>query len=69
MRHMQTTNVGLQGCAGFAGTGKSFLLNHIVNQLRGQYEEDFQDSVAICASTGIAATHIGGTKLYLPCGN
>ena len=44
-----------------AGTGKSFLLNQIISYLRSQYEEDFVSSVAICASTGIAATHVGGT--------
>ena len=46
-----------------AGTGKSFLLNQIVAQLKQDYGSDFSDSVAICASTGIAATHVGGTPL------
>lgn len=44
----------------YEGTGKSFLLNQIVAQLKQDYGEDFGNSVAICASTGIAATHIGG---------
>lgn len=43
-----------------AGTGKSFLLNRIVDKLREDYGSDFIASVAICASTGIAATHVGG---------
>lgn len=39
--------------------GKSFLLNHIIAELRGRYgEEDFRTSVAVTAATGIAATHI-----------
>lgn len=49
---------------GSAGTGKSFLLNHIINGLRAKFGESFHTRVAITASTGIAATHIGGTTLH-----
>lgn len=53
-------SVSITAVISLPGTGKSFLLNQIINFLRSQYEEDFVSSVAICASTGIAATHIGG---------
>ena len=46
---------------GNAGTGKSFLLNRIVDALRQQYGGEFQSCVAVTAATGIAATHVGGT--------
>lgn len=50
--------------------GKSFLLNHIISNLRQQFGEDFGDCVAVTAATGIAATHISGTTLNsaLGCG-
>ena len=51
-----------------AGTGKSFLLNHIIVMLKELYGPDFADSVAVCAATGIAATHIGGEMLALATG-
>jgi ATP-dependent DNA helicase PIF1 len=44
---------------GSAGTGKSFLLDHIVAILKNQGK-----NIAITASTGIAAEHIGGTTLH-----
>ncbi|KAK9836342.1 hypothetical protein WJX81_007050 [Elliptochloris bilobata] len=53
---------------GNAGTGKSFLLNRIIDKLRLVYGEDFAESVAVTAATGIAATHIGGTTLHSQCG-
>ena len=55
---------------GDAGTGKSFLLNHIIFQLREQHGEEFSSAVAITAATGIAATHIQGSTLHsaLGCG-
>jgi hypothetical protein len=55
---------------GDAGTGKSFLLNHIISQLREQHGEEFCSAVAITAATGIAATHIQGSTLHsaLGCG-
>lgn len=40
--------------AGDAGTGKSFLLNRIVEWLREQYEEDFSTAVS-AALWGVAA--------------
>ena len=46
---------------GGAGTGKSFTLNQIIEALRQQHGDD---AVAITATTGIAATHIGGTTLH-----
>ncbi|KAK9814918.1 hypothetical protein WJX73_001993 [Symbiochloris irregularis] len=53
----------LQGCnlfiTGVAGTGKSFLVKHIVEALRAQGK-----SVAITASTGFAATQIDGMTLH-----
>lgn len=50
---------------GSAGTGKSFLLETIVRELRGRCGSDaaFRAQVAVTATTGIAATHIGGQTL------
>ena len=45
-------------------TGKSFLLNRIIQFFRQDYGEDFNASVAVTAATGIAATHISGTTLH-----
>jgi ATP-dependent DNA helicase PIF1 len=42
-----------------SGTGKSFLLEHIVSILKQQ-----QKRIAVTASTGIAAEQIGGTTLH-----
>lgn len=44
---------------GSAGTGKSFLLHTIISELRA-----LNKVVAVTASTGIAAEHIGGTTLH-----
>uniref|UniRef100_A0A6B2L0S6 ATP-dependent DNA helicase n=1 Tax=Arcella intermedia TaxID=1963864 RepID=A0A6B2L0S6_9EUKA len=44
---------------GSAGTGKSFLLHAVIQALR-----DIGKKVAVTASTGIAAEHIGGTTLH-----
>lgn len=49
---------------GNAGTGKSFLLQHVIAALKKKYLDDFGVCVAISASTGIAATHINGTTLH-----
>ncbi|KAA6419235.1 MAG: DNA repair and recombination PIF1 [Trebouxia sp. A1-2] len=49
---------------GNAGTGKSFLLNRIIEHFRQDYGEDFNACVAVTAATGIAATHISGTTLH-----
>lgn len=44
---------------GEAGTGKTWLLNKVVKELRSKGK-----NVAITASTGIAATHIGGITIH-----
>jgi len=49
---------------GVAGTGKSFALNSWLSWLSGERERD----VAVTASTGIAATHIGGCTVHSWCG-
>lgn len=51
-------------CALYSLTGKSFLLNRIIEFFRQDYGEDFNASVAVTAATGIAATHISGTTLH-----
>lgn len=48
---------------GNAGTGKSFLLRRIVLALREKYGDAFDAKVAVTATTGIAATHVGGVTL------
>ena len=45
-------------------TGKSFLLNRIIEHFRQDYGQDFNACVAVTAATGIAATHISGTTLH-----
>lgn len=40
--------------------GKTFVLSRIIDELRQRYGGEFGQRVAVCASTGIAATHIGG---------
>ncbi len=45
---------------GNAGTGKTFMLNQIVDDMRRKYGRDFGVKVALAAPTGIAATHIQG---------
>lgn len=57
---------------GSAGTGKSVLLRELITQLRQKYApkakndywEASNDSVAVTASTGIAACNIGGCTLH-----
>ena len=48
---------------GNAGTGKTFLLKRIVQALREKYSEAFGEKVAVVATTGIAATHVGGITI------
>ena len=50
---------------GSAGTGKTFLLERVIDVLRKRYgtKELFRRRVAITATTGVAATHIGGQTL------
>lgn len=42
----------------FVRTGKTFLLSRILDELRSKYGADFSSKVAVCATTGIAATHV-----------
>ena len=55
---------------GRARQGKSFLLNAIIEDLRGEFGAEFAQRVAVTAATGIAATHIQGSTLNsaLGCG-
>lgn len=46
---------------GSAGTGKSYLLRHIIQQLRIRHGDK---GVYVTASTGLASTHIDGTTLH-----
>jgi ATP-dependent DNA helicase PIF1 len=46
---------------GTAGTGKSYLLCHIIAELRKQYRPD---QIAITAPTGIAAVNVGGQTIH-----
>ena len=55
--------------SGNAGTGKSFLLNRIISELRARHgAREFDARVAVTASTGIAATHVAGTTLHAALG-
>lgn len=47
---------------GSAGVGKSVLTRAIIRNLRQMYPE--KDAVAVTATTGIAATNIGGCTLH-----
>lgn len=53
---MMGQNVFLTGAA---GTGKTFLVNRLI-----RYAHEHAISIAITASTGIAATHIGGMTVH-----
>ena len=46
---------------GSAGTGKSVILHRIVSKLGGIYG---RETIAVCASTGLAASTIGGVTLH-----
>ncbi|SJX62951.1 related to PIF1-DNA helicase involved in mitochondrial DNA repair and telomere length control [Sporisorium reilianum f. sp. reilianum] len=48
---------------GSAGTGKSVLLREIIRELRHKYNKR-PESVAVTASTGIAACNIGGVTIH-----
>lgn len=54
----QGNNVFLTGAA---GVGKSFLLKYIIQQLQIRFSSS---TVAVTASTGVAATHIGGCTIH-----
>ena len=45
------------------GTGKSLLLRAIINALRRKYSKK-PEAVAVTASTGMAASNVGGTQPY-----
>jgi len=51
---------------GAAGVGKSYLLNYLIQGLRGKYErgEGENKAVVVTAATGIAATHISGVTIH-----
>ncbi|GAO49977.1 hypothetical protein G7K_4112-t1 [Saitoella complicata NRRL Y-17804] len=48
---------------GSAGTGKSVLLRELISELKRSYKKS-SDSIAVTASTGLAACNIGGTTLH-----
>lgn len=56
-------------CTGAPGCGKSFLLERLVKALLCHYGEA-DGFVVACASTGVAAVHVGGSTLhtFLGCG-
>lgn len=51
---------------GSAGTGKSLLLRAIIAALKRKYRTE-SDVVSVTASTGMAASNIGGTITYFVC--
>jgi len=63
MRQDQALHIMTEGRSVFltgpAGSGKTFVLNQLIRELKSQGKE-----VAITASTGIAATHIGGMTIH-----
>jgi ATP-dependent DNA helicase PIF1 len=63
VRQDQALYLMLQGRSVFltgpAGSGKTYVLNQLIRQLKKQGKE-----VAVTASTGIAATHLGGMTVH-----
>lgn len=63
MKQAQALHVMKQGesvfVTGPAGSGKTYVLNQFIAWLRRQKKQ-----VAVTASTGIAATHLGGTTIH-----
>lgn len=63
MTQIEALNILKMGHSAFltgqAGAGKTYVLNQYIEWLRAH-----SIPVAICASTGIAATHIGGSTLH-----
>lgn len=63
MRQDQALHIMMSGKSVFltgpAGSGKTYILNKLIRELKRQGKE-----VAITASTGIAATHIGGMTIH-----
>jgi ATP-dependent DNA helicase PIF1 len=63
MRQKQALSVMLSGASvfltGAPGAGKTYVLNDFIKRTKNEGKE-----VAVTASTGIAATHIGGTTIH-----
>lgn len=63
MRQDQALHIMMSGkpvfLTGPAGSGKTYVLNKLIRELKRQGRE-----VAVTASTGIAATHIGGMTIH-----
>ena len=63
MRQLQALHIMLSGMSvfltGAPGAGKTYVLNEFIRRSR-----HLGKSVAVTASTGIAATHIGGTTIH-----
>ncbi len=63
MRQEQALHIMMSGkpvfLTGPAGSGKTYVLNQLIRHLKRQRKE-----VAVTASTGIAATHLGGTTIH-----
>ena len=53
---------------GGAGVGKSHTLRAVIDALKLKYGANFHKYVCVTASTGIAATHIGGCTLHAAAG-
>jgi hypothetical protein len=49
---------------GAAGTGKSFLLRYIIQELRARSSEEDESTIAVTAPTGIAAINVHGTTIH-----
>lgn len=62
---MQRRNVFVTGSG---GVGKSFIANKIIEFLRFIFDTSFPTKVALAASTGIAASHLGGTSIHSAAG-
>lgn len=63
MRQAQALQVMMSGAnvflTGAPGAGKTYVLNQFISEAKKQHK-----TVAVTASTGIAATHIGGTTIH-----
>lgn len=53
---------------GDAGTGKTFVLRRVLDELRQRYDDDYSRCVAVTAATGVAATAIHGCTLHAAMG-